>query len=86
MIYFPEKEGYDVMAKSGLGARVESARKTKRWTQDDLAGATGIGIATVRRVELGYPIDPRLSTIQRLADELGVSVGWLLGESQDLVT
>lgn len=68
--------------KTGLGLRVETARQAKRWTQDDLAGASGIGVATVRRVELGT-FDPRLSTAKRLAMELGVTLDWLVdGESE----
>lgn len=71
-----------MVTKTGLGARVETARRAKQWTQDDLAGATGIGIATVRRVELGT-FDPRLSTAKRLAMELGVTLDWLVdGESE----
>lgn len=64
--------------KTGLELRVETARQAKRWTQDDLAGATGIGIASVRRVELGT-FDPRLSTARRMATELNVSLDWLVG-------
>lgn len=66
-----------MVTKTGLGARVEMARKGKHWSQDDLAAATGIGVATVRRVELGT-FDPRLGTLRRLADELGVSLQWVL--------
>ena len=71
------------MTTMTLGARVKTARTARHWTREDLASATGLGTATLSRIELGYPFDPKLSTVRRLADELGVSVGWLVdGDSE----
>jgi transcriptional regulator with XRE-family HTH domain len=40
------------------------------WSQDELAERSGVGRATIHRLESGTPA--RLSTIRRLASTLGV--------------
>ncbi len=59
-----------------MGQRLKQARKRFGWTQYDLAGKSGVGIATVRRIEQGA-IEPRMATTRRLADSLQVQEGWL---------
>lgn len=50
------------MLINAIGARqIKAARALLDWSQDDLAGATKLSIATVRKLELGH-ISPRLST------------------------
>lgn len=62
---------------SGFGKRLRETRRQHGWTQDELATAAGVGVATVRRCEGSY-FDPRVSTVQRLAGALRVSPWWLL--------
>lgn len=54
-----------------LGERVNALRKQKGWTQDDLAGKAGIGVATVQRIERGEPFSA--NTISSLAAAFGLS-------------
>ena len=59
-----------------IGARVRWCRGRHGWTQRDLAAATGVGLATIRRIEQ-RAFAPRLETVRRLAARLRVREGWL---------
>ena len=59
-----------------IGARVRWCRGRHGWTQRDLAAATGVGLATIRRIEQ-RAFAPRLETVRRLAARLLVREGWL---------
>jgi transcriptional regulator with XRE-family HTH domain len=45
-------------------------RERKLLTQRELAAQSGVGLATIARIELGHPA--RLSTVRRLAAALGI--------------
>ena len=55
-------------------------RERRRQSLRDLATASGVGLATLVRLEAG-DYDPRLSTLRKLAKALRVSVPTLLGEA-----
>ena len=59
-----------------IGDRLRYARRRVGRSQADLAAASGVGVATIRRVELGQ-VEPRPSTVRKLAAALGVRVEWL---------
>lgn len=59
-----------------MGERLRLGRKRQGWTQADLAGKTGVGLATIRRVEQ-EAMEPRMATTRKLAAALGVAEGWL---------
>ncbi len=59
-----------------MGERLKQARKRSRLTQRDLSAKSGVGIATVRRIEQ-EAIEPRMATTRRLAHTLQVPEGWL---------
>jgi transcriptional regulator with XRE-family HTH domain len=61
----------------GLASNLRTARRRTGMTQAELAEAAGVGSGTVARLELGGE-DPRLSTLQKLADALGVELGDLV--------
>lgn len=42
---------------------IQTARKTKQWTQKDLAGHSSLGIATVKRLELGSVVQTKANDI-----------------------
>jgi transcriptional regulator with XRE-family HTH domain len=48
-----------------FGANVRAAREAKGWTQEDLAGASGLATVQVSRVERGVR-EIRLTTLLRL--------------------
>ena len=59
-----------------FGDRLRYARRRVGRSQADLAAESGVGVATIRRAELGQ-VAPRPSTVRRLAAALGVRVAWL---------
>lgn len=58
-----------------IGARqIKAARALLDWSQDDLACATKLSIATIRKLELGF-ISPRVSTtsiLRKALEEAGI--------------
>ena len=54
-----------------IGDRLRDLRKRKLVTQEQLADRSGVGIATIVRVERNQ-VEPRGSTIRKLADALNV--------------
>jgi transcriptional regulator with XRE-family HTH domain len=58
------------------GANIRFARKAKRWTQEDLAGAAGVHVITVVRLEKGRQV-AKIETLLSVADALGVTLAWL---------
>jgi len=59
--------------------RLREIRERKGLSLRDLAEASGVGLATLVRLEAGE-YDPRLSTLRKLSKALRVSVPALLGE------
>ena len=62
---------------TGIGERLKAARKQRRLRQVDLAKATRVGLATIRRIEQAN-FEPRLATARKLADALDIPVEWLI--------
>jgi transcriptional regulator with XRE-family HTH domain len=54
-----------------IGEKLRDTRKRKLLTQEQLAKRSGVGIATVIRIERNQ-VEPRGSTIRKLAAALGV--------------
>jgi transcriptional regulator with XRE-family HTH domain len=63
----PTSIGYKVKGKK---IRYYRLRK-KHWRQQDLADATGLRTGTISRIETGWH-NPQLSTVDKIADALGV--------------
>lgn len=61
-----------------MANRIKELRKKKGLTLDGLADKSGIKRGTLNNYELGKT-EPKLATWERLADVLGVSVGYLQG-------
>jgi transcriptional regulator with XRE-family HTH domain len=60
-----------------FGQNVRAARLARGWTQEDLAGRTGLATVQVSRVERGKR-EIRLTTLIRLLDALNVPSSELL--------
>ena len=56
-----------------LGKAVRAARKTRGWSQEDLAGQTGLDRTYISGIERGVR-NPTISSIARIADALGLSI------------
>lgn len=59
--------------------RLRDIREAKGVSLRALKQLSGVAVATLARIEAGN-YDPRLSTLQRLAKALHVTVGELIGE------
>lgn len=59
--------------REGTGMhKLRPLRRRMAWTQEELAEHSGVGIATIIRLEGGDDRPPRVSTLRKLADALGV--------------
>ena len=66
------------MAKKHLGDRVRELREARGLTQEALASRAGLHRVYLAQLEIGRNDNPRLDTLRRLAQALGVSLGELL--------
>lgn len=61
---------------SGMGLRIQEARRRAGMTQSDLASATGINQTMISRWENGH-VEPRQASLKAMADALRCDLGWL---------
>lgn len=64
-----------------LGSTLRELREDKGWTQVELADRSGTTDTVISRIENGRIEDPRLSTLDQLAEGLGVSLPDFLEEA-----
>jgi transcriptional regulator with XRE-family HTH domain len=62
-----------------LGRNVSRLRKLTAWTQEELAHRIGVEPETVSRVERGATV-PSLSTLEKIAEVLGIRLSDVLEE------
>jgi len=55
-----------------LRENLREARRRAALTQGELADKAGVGITTIVRIETGEITEPRVSTLRKLAEALGV--------------
>lgn len=67
------------MSNKTFAARLRSTRRSRNITQGDLAKKAGTTQASISKFEKGDQ-EPGLTKTLRLAEELGVTVGYLMGE------
>jgi DNA-binding XRE family transcriptional regulator len=65
------------LTAQNVGARIKSVRKKLKITQKELAKATDIDQAIISKIETGKHL-PRVDTIERIANGLGVTMSQLL--------
>jgi transcriptional regulator with XRE-family HTH domain len=61
---------------------LKKLRTKKGWSQEKLAREAGISYQTLIKIERGYVRNPKLETLIKLAQALGVSIDKLLGSSK----
>jgi transcriptional regulator with XRE-family HTH domain len=61
-----------------IGSRIRAARKTAGLSQEELARRAGMSLKGMSYIERGHIEDPHYSSLSKIADALGVSVGELL--------
>ena len=67
-----------------IGERIREARLAHGWTHEELARRMNVNWRTVQRWQKGKP--PRLQTLLRLADVLGVPHGYFVDVGDSLTT
>jgi len=67
-----------------VGERIRAARLARGWTHEELARRMNVNWRTVQRWQKGAP--PRLQTLLRLADVLGVPHGYLVDVDDSITT
>ncbi len=65
----------------GFARRLKACRKAAGITQEGLAALAGIHRTETSLLERGLR-EPRLGTVVKLADTLGITIGELLGETR----
>ncbi len=63
-----------------LKEKLREKRRRAALTQGELAEKAGIGINTIVRIETGEITEPRVSTLRKLADALGIEPRDLLDD------
>lgn len=66
-----------------VGDRLKFARKLAGYSKRGLSLAAGVAQALVGQIEKNPTADPHGSTLKKLADVLGLDVGWLLEGPRD---
>lgn len=57
-------------------------RNEKRWSQYRLSREAGVSSQTIWEIESGKTVSPRLATLERIAEALGVSVTELIEQTE----
>lgn len=60
-----------------LGQKIKALRNRKKFSMERAAYSAGISKESLRRIEGGF-VDPRLTSLDKLAEALGVKVGVLV--------
>ena len=64
-----------------LGNTIKKLRENAKKTLSDVAEETGVGPSTISDIENGKAKDPKISTLQKLAEYFKVSMDYLLGNT-----
>jgi transcriptional regulator with XRE-family HTH domain len=72
------------LTPESVGERIREARLAHGWTHEELARRMNVNWRTVQRWQKGKP--PRLQTLIRLADVLGVPQGYFVEVDDSVVT
>jgi Predicted transcriptional regulators len=64
-------------------ARLEEVMAEKGWGAGELAAYSGVKYDTIYSLKKGRRLNPGAETLKKIAEALGVSVDYLLGESED---
>lgn len=72
--------------EKGLGLRIQNARKTAGFTQQQLCQESGLSYSTLAKIERGAIKSPSVFTIQTIAETLKTSIDELLGVKTSVAT
>jgi len=63
--------------------RLKNLRKSKKLTQAELATLSGVGLGLISKIERGDNKDPKLSTLEKLINGLGINADMLIPNKDD---
>ena len=66
------------LTRSELGRRIETLAARRGMTLEQLAVAGGLRLSTLYRITTGDTPDPRVSTVQAIAEALGITMDRLI--------
>lgn len=69
---------------TGLGSKIKELRKQKKYTLDKLAELTGSSKSYIWELENKSPPRPSADKISKIADQLGVTIEYLLGNEEHI--
>ncbi len=64
--------------KSKIGKNIKKYRQQLGISQDKLSKLAGMTFHTITKIESGATTDPRIETVKKIADALGVSIDDLM--------
>ena len=64
--------------KSTIGKNIKKYRRKLGISQDKLSKLAGMTFHTITKIESGATPDPRIETVKKIADALGVSIDDLM--------
>ncbi len=67
-----------MLTMAPLKEKLRTERRRAALTQEELAKQAGVGVATIARIEGGEITEPRVSTLRKLANALGIEARDLL--------
>lgn len=65
-----------------FGKKIRNARSSRGWSQEDLAGASGLDRTYISGIERGVR-NPTITVVDQFAKALGVDAGALLAEETE---
>ncbi len=75
----PTKYVHDEKVITFLSTRIRNIREEKGITQEELANEAEIGLAQLKRIELGL-VNTSISSLYRIANALDLTLGELFGK------
>ncbi len=78
-VWYTYIKGGERMSQT-IGEKIREIRKARGLTQKELGEKAGIAEPTIRRYELGK-LNPKIETVKKIADALGVDAAYLYSES-----
>jgi len=64
--------------KSKIGKNIKKYRKKLGISQDVLSKRADLAYHTIAKIEAGSTLDPRIETVKKIADALGVTIDGLM--------
>jgi len=68
-----------------ISERIRELRKTRGWTQQQLAEKTRLSFNAITKIEQGLAKSPTLRTLTKLADVFNISLDGLVGRKNKRV-